>query len=123
MTPLESLERLKYFDEHILAKDNKFRICIELGNIEKALKEHKELKDKCFKLEQENLTLQMNIDIGIVLAKSYEKEHKALNIIKDKEIDFALFKECPNYDEYMEWCREKAKLTLQEYDLLREVLL
>lgn len=50
------------------------------------------------------------------------KKLKALEIIKEKEIDVPLFKECPNYDEYMEWCSEKAKLTLQEYDLLKEVL-
>lgn len=58
--------------------------------------------------------------------KHYERSYKklrALDIINNKEIDIALFKECPNIEEYNNWCSNKAALTQEEYDLLKEVLL
>ena len=51
------------------------------------------------------------------------KKLKALEIIRIKEIDIAFFKDCPNIEEYNNWCLDKAVLTQEEYDLLKEILL
>ena len=50
------------------------------------------------------------------------KALKALEIIKNKEIDTVLFNDCPDLDEYNEWASDKSQLTKEEYDLLKEVL-
>ena len=43
---LEALAKLRYFDEHTLIKDNKFRIMGELDIIESELKDFEWLKSK-----------------------------------------------------------------------------
>lgn len=52
-----------------------------------------------------------------------DKELKALEIIKEKQINIDLFNDTPNIDEYNYWCSDRAILTKEEYDLLKEVLL
>lgn len=90
--------------------------------------------EKLDDLEQEEMAIEdveqyfqnddtFNLSVAIAVLEQADKLDRAFEIIKEKDVDVALFKECPNYDEYMEWCSEKAKLTLQEYDLLKEVLL
>lgn len=69
-------------------------------------------------------------DIDIIIDK-VEKQKKALELIKNKQVDVWLFNNNDNFNDYnwaIELCyhREKASdyyLTEEEYDLLKEVLL
>ena len=84
-----------------------------------------------FNLELENRTLQMNLDLGAVLAKGLQerldenkKKLKALEIIKNKRVDTQLLKDSKNLNDY-NWCvhtKDRA-LTKEEYELLKEVLI
>lgn len=59
-----------------------------------------------------------------LFCKIVEKSLKALEIIKEKEIDIAYIKCCDSREHYNVMCElEKEKLTQEEYDLLKEVLL
>lgn len=74
--------------------------------IENALKEHELMKD---------IRITARFDLAQV-----NKEHKALEIIKKKEVNVEIFNSCPNLYEYNNWA---TQLTQEEYDLLKEVLL
>lgn len=55
-----------------------------------------------------------------------ERKLKVLEIIKEKRIDVDLFidtSSCGGLEEYNEYCCNWAKLTQEEYNLLKEVLL
>ena len=51
-----------------------------------------------------------------------EKAIKALEIIKEKEVNIHIFRHCSDLATYNDMTEENQKLTQQEYDLLKEVL-
>ena len=53
--------------------------------------------------------------------ETIEKELKALEIIKNKEVDIKAFNDLTNLGDYNYYC--EPELTQEEYDLLKEILL
>ena len=56
-------------------------------------------------------------------ANTIEKELKALEIIKSKEVSISYFKIGISLEHWNETFEKKYRLTQEEYDLLKEVLL
>lgn len=52
-----------------------------------------------------------------------QKKLKALEIIKEKEVNVYLLNCCNNLYEYNNWASDEEQLTKEEYELLKEVLL
>lgn len=80
-------------------------------------------------LELENKTLQMNVDLGVALAKGLQKkidenkkEHESLKIIKEKRVDIGLLL-ANSLDTYNQLIFvPERQLTQEEYKSLKEVL-
>ena len=84
--------------------------------LETTLKEHELMKD---------IRITARFDLAQV-----NKEHKALEIIKEKGIDTESFYQFKTYEEYKEFCEYNetykylyGHYTQEEYELLKEVLL
>ena len=76
--------------------------------------EHLDLDDEYFYLKNGEKT-----DYEII-----KKSLKALEIIKEKEVNVGLLSRCANAERYNKGiCYELRYLTQEEYDLLKEVLL
>ena len=58
-----------------------------------------------------------------VLKNAFPKELKALEIIKDKEVNVFIFLHSGDLETYNDMVEENRKFTQEEYDLLKEVLL
>ena len=106
---LRLFERIKHAPTFYVgcASDIYTRFPYECKLIENALKENEYLKTEWLGQRQE-----LNI------------KTKALEIIRKKEVDVHLFKICPDY-EYNNWIRIRdgeRQLTIEEYDLLKEIL-
>ena len=113
LTPLEALKELVYEQENIKGSDVEEHL---YHIIENALKEHELMKE---------IRITARFDLAQV-----NKEHKALEIIKEKKIDVALFdtimkdkNQTDKLQSYNFWQFDKYKLTQEEFDLLKEVLL
>lgn len=80
----------------------------------------KNLKDFVFELEMGKVDeMFINNSFEII-----EKSLKALEIIKEKEVNVGLLSRCANAERYNKGiCYELRYLTQEEYDLLKEVLL
>ena len=80
---------------------------------------------KGLKALEENLemvTFHNNEDLATYLSNYYiiEKELKALEIIKEKEVDIKAFNDLQDLQDYNYYC--SPELTQEEYNLLKEVL-
>lgn len=58
-----------------------------------------------------------------VLENCFPKELKALEIIKEKEVNVFIFLHSGDLETYNDMVEDNRKLTQEEYDLLKEVLL
>jgi len=119
LTPLEALKKLleilDYYKDKAQRNFQTVRIFSELPNyikeIETALKEYETLQD----------------DFNKLYERTY-KEHKALEIIKNKRIDFGYFIRCIEISnepllKYNLTVPPFMRITTDEYNLLKEVLL
>lgn len=102
LSPLEALYKVK---DLLFCEMDEENYEEETNIIEAALKEYELMKD---------IRITARFDLAQV-----NKEHKALEIIKDKEVNVEIFNSCPNLYEYNNWA---TQLTQEEFDLLREVL-
>ena len=73
--------------------------------------------------KSETLLLQDYEIVKQALLKS-EKEHKALEIIKEKEVNMQVFNQCEDVETYNKvYIKQKDRqLTQEEFSLLKEVL-
>ena len=126
LSPLEALEMI--YDKEIYGKDLYKK---EFDIIKNALKEYEKIltAKECFKDTVYKIA-------GLPLPQTMEdelKSLKALEIIKEKEVDVALFNNCNSVEEYNEGLLEEDYaydteavephiLTKKEFDLLKEVL-
>ena len=94
--------------------------CDNQGNLDKV--EYIAIKDK--KMAEEKLCQLEDIEeeLGIDLAQ-VNKEHKALEIIKEKEVNVFIFLHSGDLETYNDMVEDNRKLTQEEYELLKEVLL
>ncbi len=62
---------------------------------------------------------------GVRQYQIIEKSLKALEIIKEKQVNVGDFIRCKSIEDYNDYCcyNEKEQLTREEYDLLKKVLL
>lgn len=125
LTPLQALENIKRyypFDIRDLEYQN-------IDIIESALKEYENQKaiDKFMERTCKDLGVH-NPTEELVLAA---KQLKALDIIKNRQVDVGLLLACESEPEYLNrccnryWTNDKCgwkRLTQEEYDLLKEVL-
>lgn len=60
-----------------------------------------------------------------IIDNGTKKKLKALEIIKEKQVNVGDFIRCKSIEDYNDYCcyNEKEQLTQEEYDLLKEVLL
>jgi len=94
----------------------------DIENIEKALKEYEFLKNFFYKLKEKYGIDDLDYLEHIV--REYDnnkKKLKALEIIKEKEVYPTFLLNCKSVEEYNHECINK--ITQEEYDLLKEVLL
>ena len=111
MTQLEALEKIQYMLKG-------YETAIEpLQIIESTLKDYEIL---CEQLEKAN-----NVYRDLMVEN--ERNIKALEIIKEKDVSMYWLRHSKNVDEYNNFIltdkRQYQKLTQEEYDLLKEVLL
>ena len=69
---------------------------------------------KCYKNELKNVSYYNNLAL---------KYKKALEIIKNKEVNVFIFLHSGDLETYNDMVEDNRKLTQEEYDLLKEVLL
>ena len=79
--------------------------------IETALKDHEKITGGDFHIEPINVHIEN------------QKKIKALEIIKEKEVDVFIFLHSGDLETYNDIVEDNRKLTQEEYDLLKEVLL
>lgn len=109
LTPLEALKRhrksiVDLLDNGSILPELHYVFMQELNIIETALK----------KLDEaENCVFTSKEDV--------KKELKALEIIKDKEVNVFIFLHSGDLETYNDMVEENRKLTQEEYDLLKEV--
>ena len=119
LSPLEALEKIIQYND----LKNPVRGQTELIDIiEKALKEHNRVLVANIKLGSENNVLHTTIDkLNEWLAK-YEIVSK---IIKEKGVNVYIFLLCASLEDYKKTVEnfDWRKLTQEEYDFLKEVLL
>lgn len=95
-----------------LSKDERFKFTEHIYYHWEEMKEA--LEDKNNELEKENVELK---------AKA-QKEHKALEIIKEKNVDVLLIKKYDFVEDYNSavWIAGRPKLVKEEYETIKEVL-
>ena len=95
-----------------ISKDERFKFTEHIYYHWEEMKEA--LEDKNHELEKENAELK---------AKA-QKEHKALEIIKEKEVNMQVFNQCEDVETYNKvYIKQKDRqLTQEEFSLLKEVL-
>lgn len=137
--PLEALEELRY---RITNFNGKFHNYNELmGTIEAALLRLKgyenhttfTMVNQINTLRDENDELRKRLNEMYELREQYHLDQtklKALEIIKEKNVDITTLLDCHNAKEYNRWNSIRSHyshppidLTQEEYDLLKEVLL
>lgn len=91
------------------------QVCDSFKLIEAALKEKENIEKTINELFSENGKVITTIDI--------KKQLKAIEIIKDKEVNVFIFLHSGDLETYNDMVEENRKLTQEEYDLLKEVLL
>ena len=74
-------------------------------------------------LERENFELSEQVGMYATYKCEDEKKLKALEIIKEKEVDVFIFLHSGYLETYNDIVEDNRKLTQEEYDLLKEVLL
>ena len=84
----------------------------------KGLEAKNRLVNKCCEYTSLSIDHQVAEDFNTI-----EKELKALEIIVKKRVAIALFKSCDKLEQYNIYCPINEKLTQEEWDLLKEVLL
>lgn len=82
--------------------------------------EHLNVLQKIAKRNTEFLVEKIIIDISY---KFLENALKALEIIKEKEVNVFIFLHSGDLETYNDMVEDNRKLTQEEYDLLKEVLL
>lgn len=92
----------------------------DIDIIEKALKRQEEL-DSLYTLTNHNGKFYVIIDKAEFNQMS--KQLKALEIIKEKNVNVPKLRNSSNLEEYNRCFRDKCLLTQEEYELLKEVLL
>ena len=139
LNALECLEALEQDikDRTILAEDRQLKLCavikqalLELQSIKEANpSEALECLDKLAKqieLDEDTDYFEIrNAHITVEQALlNAEKEHKALEIIKEKEVNMQVFNQCEDVETYNKvYIKQKDRqLTQEEFNLLREVL-
>ena len=123
LTPLEHLEFLRQYEineEHHCLNDR--YVCKQSFDIiETTLKNYNELQNKYDELETEYLDQQRSM---LKYDEVKEKKFKALEIIKEKEVVIPILLRSNILDEYNNNPMfVSKKLSQEEYDLLKEVLL
>ena len=103
LTPLEALEELRFKG---LTEEYRNKCC---DIVETALKEYELMKE---------IRVTARFDLAQV-----NKEHKALEIIKEKQVNVFIFLHSGDLETYNDIVEDNRKLTETEYDLLKEVLL
>ena len=109
---LEALNEIEKFIEKNLSKtkDNEsFNLGFDIGIIEKELKEYEGAKNHIEALHKERVENALKL--------------KALEIIKNKWVNVLYFRGCSSLEEYNSHHASWYKLTQEEYELLKEVLL
>lgn len=121
LTPLEAIDRVKnHLEVLYMSCDNdgseSGSVYYELDIIETALKEKENIEKTINELFSENGKVITTIDI--------KKKLKALEIIKKKRVDVNCFLiyDLKRYNDFIAK-NEFMKLTQEQYDLLKEVLL
>ena len=89
----------------------------DIAMIETALKNYEELERKHNELLYNYEEL---VHCGL---KSEQNKLKALEIIKEKEVNVFIFLHSGDLETYNEMVEDNRKLTQEEYDILKEVLL
>lgn len=122
LTPLKALERLKklefgYVDGNGTPKTMSLFGLKEFDIIETALKRQDSIEITAIDIEQDNKEL----------CKENKKLKRVLEIIKKKDVSMYWLRNSKSVDEYNNFIltdkRQYQKLTQEEYDLLKEVLL
>lgn len=99
-------------NEVVVLKNGEKHTTQELGGIIKTDLERLEVYDKC------NYQTTIHKDVSQI-----SKELEALEIIKNKRVDFGYLVISDDLKDFNEGLDRKWKLTQEEYDLLREALL
>lgn len=123
---IKGLEALREICFHLVAHDETQHKEFDeyISVIEKALKEYEELKSNYKQLGKSyDLICEELVKTTDKIACLRKKELKALEIIKENDVDIFALKVSIDLKQYN--CKEDGRcpLTQKEYDLLREVLL
>lgn len=109
---LEALEKIKdIIREDAEDIDNPTLLSNEINIIETALKDHEKITGGDFHIEPINVHIEN------------QKKIKALEIIKEKEVDVFIFLHSGDLETYNDIVEDNRKLTQEEYYLLKEILL
>lgn len=145
LTTLKSLKIIKEMYEHFVKTyrelEPKLMICEkeDFDIIETALKDYELMKqakiivadkkisdDDLEKLKNQRMFIcgSGESKVELLFDEETQKKLKALEIIKEKEVNVGLLSRCANAERYNNGiCYEPRYLTQEEYDLLKEVLL
>ena len=128
-TALKDHEKITSGDFHIEP------INVHIEN-QKKLKEHEVMKqtkiivadkkisdDDLEKLENQGMLTDLQCEIKPLFDEETQKKLKALEIIKEKEVDVFIFLHNGDLETYNDMVEDNRKLTQEEFDLLKEVLL
>lgn len=134
---LEEIKRLykwytKYAYDAELDKEEIHSFAI----IETALKEYEMMKqtkiivadkkisdDDLEKLMNQGMLTDLQCEIKPLFDEETQKKLKALEIIKEKEVDMFIFLHSGDLETYNDMVEDNRKLTQEEFNLLREVLI
>ena len=103
---LQALEKLTNYKCSCMSEKVE---CKEI--IETALKDYEKITGGDFHIEPINVHIEN------------QKQIKALEIIKEKEVDVFIFLHSGDLETYNDIVEDNRKLTQEEYELLKEVLL
>lgn len=116
---LQALERAKREHSALNCGFPDVEYLTQIDEIEKKLKELEELENRCSKA---GITIDDYFKYLIEETIDNYKKLKALEIIKDKNVDVAWLCGCEKLEDYNK-LYQVPNLTKEEYDLLKEVLL
>ena len=105
-----------------------------LNNLEERINDLLDNLDNLEELEQENIEIEdvqqyfqdddtFNLSVAIAVLEQADKLDMVLDIIKEKQVDAFIFSHSGDLETYNDMVEDNRKLTQEEYDLLKEVLL
>jgi hypothetical protein len=143
LTPLKAFKELREQNDFLKQRNipKEYRYDDELDIVETALKEHelmkkarfivanKEISDDALeKLKNQRMFIGSleRCEIKPLFDEDIENKLKALEIIKEKEVDIhnlLISKTAEQYNGYTHWLGYKGNLTQEEFDTVKEALL